>query len=150
MVSHPDFDSLGTRLGKLGAVVEENADRTVRKAVLAVDQTVVMATPVDRGRARSNWIAALDAPVTEPREAYQPGEDLGLGEAANAQAAMDQAAGIAAQYDGSRNSEVHITNNLPYIGALNNGHSAQAPADFVQEAVTKGVAAVRGARLLKE
>lgn len=144
------FEDLQKRLGKIGAVVEENADKTVRKAVIVIDQVVVMATPVDQGRARSNWIASLDKPTLEPIEAYSPGDALGIGEGANAQAAMNQAQGVAAQYDGAKNSEVHITNNLPYIGVLNDGSSAQAPAGFIQEAVAKGVGAVRGARLLKE
>jgi hypothetical protein len=39
---------------------------------------------------------------------------------------------------------------LPYIGALNDGHSKQAPADFVRIAVMDGLATVRGAKILKD
>lgn len=146
MASLSDFVK---RMGRLGAVVEENADKTVRKAVIAVDRTVVMATPVDKGRARSNWVAELDTAFSGEVEPYAPGEGGSTG-GANSEAAMAQAARVAASYDGDQNSEVHITNNLPYIQALNDGHSAQAPADFVREAVQAGVSVVNGARLLEE
>jgi formaldehyde-activating enzyme involved in methanogenesis len=33
-----------------------------------------------------------------------------------------------------------VSNNVPYINRLNEGHSAQAPAGFVQQAVAKAVA----------
>lgn len=146
MASLGDFTK---RMGRLGTRIEENADKLVRKTVLAVDQAVVLATPVDKGRARSNWVAELDTAFSGEVEPYVPGEGGSTG-GANSQAAMDQAARVAASYDGDRHSEVHITNNLPYIEALNDGHSAQAPADFVGEAVQAGVSAVQGARLLED
>jgi hypothetical protein len=128
------------RMGRLAARVPENADKTVRKVAMAIDQTVVMATPVDKGRARANWIAALDVPVTSPTEAQDP----------SGAAAIAQAASVVGQYDGDRNSEVHITNNLPYIGPLNDGSSRQAPKNFVQQAVRAGAGAVKGAKLLED
>lgn len=146
MASLSDF---AKRMTRLGSTIEDNADQVVRKAVLAVDQAVVLATPVDKGRARSNWVAELDTAFSGEVEPYVPGEGGSTG-GANAQAAMNQAAATAAKYDGDRHSEVHITNNLPYIQALNDGHSAQAPADFVGEAIQAGAAAVRGARLLED
>ncbi len=33
--------------------------------------------------------------------------------------------------------EIFISNNVPYIGRLNNGHSAQAPSGFVEMAVRR-------------
>jgi len=128
------------RMATLGANATRNADRTVRKVVMAVDQTVVMATPVDKGRARGNWIAALDAAVTEPTETLSP----------SGAEAIAQAAGVAAAYDGDLHAEVHITNNLPYIEPLNDGTSRQAPAGFVQRAVRAGASAVRGAKVLED
>jgi hypothetical protein len=127
------------RMGLLGTKVAKNADKVVRKVAMAVDRTVVIATPVDTGRARANWIAALDAaPVTATEDKDKSGSK-----------AVSQAAGVVAGYDGDKNAEVHITNNLPYIGRLNEGSSFQAPANFVQTAVKRGVAAVKGAKLLE-
>jgi hypothetical protein len=131
-------EEFSRRMGNLATRVARNADRTVRKAALAADQAVVMQTPVDTGRARANWIAALNAPADGPTA----DEDKGGGRA------VQQAAGVVASYDGDRDVAIHITNNLPYIQRLDEGSSYQAPAGFVRLAVRRGIAAVKGARLL--
>lgn len=125
-------------MGNLATRVARNADRVVRKAALAADQAVVLQTPVDTGRARANWIASLDAPAIGTVDA----EDK------TGQSSIVKAAGTIADYDGDRNAEVHLTNNLPYILPLNEGSSAQAPADFVRRALKAAVFAVEGAELL--
>ena len=126
---------------------EGNADKMVRKAALAVDQTVVLATPVDTGRARSNWIVQLGAPAESVIEAYAPGF-FGSTGAENAQAAIDQGSAEISGYRGGQGTEIHITNNLPYIGDLNDGWSAQAAANFVQTAIQTAAEAVTGTKLL--
>lgn len=143
------FDDFSRRMGQIASDIPERADKVVRKTVLAVDQALVLSTPVDKGRARSNWIAALDQATDDTVDAYVEG-DGGSTAGANATAAMAQAAGVAADYDGDLHNEVHVTNNLPYIEVLNDGSSAQAPADFVGEAVRAGVDAVKGSRLLED
>lgn len=135
-------------MGQLGAQVARNADRTVRMTALAVDQAVVLATPVDKGRARSNWLAELDAPARTTVEAYAPGE-AGSTASANTAAAIAQAQATIALYDGDRNRAIAISNNLPYIMPLNSGSSRQAPAGFIEKAVQAGVSQVKGARLLR-
>lgn len=128
------------RMRRHGAQVERNAGALVRRAALAVDATVVLATPVDTGRARSNWQANLSGPAQGTQDPYAPGVG-GNTAGANTQAALDQArATIASHRPGQA---IHITNNLDYIGKLNDGHSAQAPAGFVQTAVLRGLAAVQ-------
>jgi hypothetical protein len=137
MATASDFER---RLGRLATRAAKNADTIVRKAAMAIDSTVVMATPVDTGRARANWIASLNVPV----EAATDEADKSGGKA------MAQAAGVIAGYDRDKDAEIHITNNLPYIGSLNEGSSFQAPANFVQTAVRQGARAVKGARLLED
>ena len=134
-------------MGRLGAEIAQAADRTVRMAALAADQAVVMATPVDKGRARSNWIVQMNAPARATIEAYAPGSGGSTG-AANAAGALSQGQAVISGYDGDRHSGIVISNNLPYIGALNNGSSRQAPAGFVQKAIQAAVKQVRGARFL--
>lgn len=134
-------------LVRIGVKVAEGGDRTVRKAFLAIDQAVVLATPVDRGTARSNWLPGFDAPVSGQREAYVPGTG-GSTAAANSQAAMDAAKATADKYDGEQHRSLHLTNNLPYIGELNRGTSTQASKLFVETAVAVGASSVRGARVL--
>lgn len=143
------LSQFSSRMARIAARVPEQADKAVRKAALACDQAIVMATPVDTGRARSNWIASLDVAAGDEIEAYSPGEE-GSTSGPNAQAALDQAQGVIAGYDGDRNASIHITNNLPYIGPLNDGHSAQAPAGFVSTGVQAGVAAAKTVRILDD
>lgn len=117
-------------------------------AALAADQAVVMATPVDKGRARSNWIVQMDAPARTAIDAYVPG-DKGSTAGPNSASAIAQGQAVIARYDGDRNSGIAISNNLPYINALNSGSSRQAPAGFIQKAVQAAVRQVRGARFLR-
>lgn len=144
MASLSQFSS---RMARIAANVPEQADRAVRAAALACDQAAVTGTPVDTGRARSNWIASLNTGSSDEVEPYAPGTG-GSTAGANAQAALDQAQGVVAGYDGDRHTSIHITNNLPYIERLNDGWSAQAPAGFVQTAVQAGVAAAKTVRIL--
>ena len=127
--------------------VVENVDKLVRKVALVADQAIVSATPVDTGRAKSNWIAQLNSPATQTISAYSPGE-LGATTAQNEQAAIDQASSVISGYN--YGDEIHITNNLPYIQRLNDGYSGQAPTNFVETAVSQAVKAVSSARVLDD
>jgi hypothetical protein len=135
------------RIQSIGVRVAEGGDRVVRQAFLAIDQAVVTSTPVDKGTARSNWLPGFDDPIDGEREAFVPG-DKGSTAAANTQAALDEAKGVADRYDGGTHRSLHLTNNLPYIGELNRGTSTQAPELFVETAVAEGASSVRGARVL--
>lgn len=123
--------------------IASNTDRLVRKTALAVDSTVVLGTPVDTGRARSNWQVELNGPADGVIEAYVAGKG-GSTAAENVTAALAQARQVIAQYSGDvPNASINITNNLDYIGDLNDGSSAQAPAGFVEKAIHVGVEAIR-------
>lgn len=126
-------------MATLGTRVAKNADKLVRKVAMAVDQAVVLQTPVDTGRARANWLASLDAPSADLVEASDR----------SGSAAIRQAAAVSAGYSGDRNVAIHITNNLPYIESLNRGSSYQAPAGFVRLAVLRGARAVNGVKVLE-
>jgi hypothetical protein len=143
-----DLGSFGRKMRVRGRAVAENADKLVRRVALAVDSAVVLGTPVDTGRARSNWQAQLDGPAEGTvgtlggvRKGFE-----GTGGAV-AQRSIAKAKEVIEGYDGDRNSTIHLTNNLPYIGRLNDGWSAQAPAGFVEAAVQAGAARVKGAKL---
>lgn len=122
--------------------IMNNIDGVVRKVALVADQAVVMATPVDTGRARSNWISEANNSSEQIIEAYTPGEQ-GNTAAANTQSALDQAEQVISGYRAG--DSLHLTNNLPYIQALNDGSSAQAPANFVEIAIQTAVDAVQNA-----
>lgn len=141
------LSGFATNMRRHGRRVETVATRVKREVALIADREVILATPVDTGRARSNWIVSLNAPVVLPREPYAPGSKLGLSERANAQAAIDQ--GVDRINASQPKQDIYISNNVHYIGKLNDeGTSAQAPAGFVQSAVAHAVAHVRKARLV--
>lgn len=141
------LDNLARRLERLSDRLVENRTKLVKKVAVTVDQAIVTATPVDSGRARSNWIVSIGAPVTAPIPAYSEGKG-GSTAAANTAAATAQAQAVIGSYRGAAGQEIHITNNLPYIQKLNDGSSAQAPANFVESAINEGLTAVRNSNLL--
>lgn len=127
--------------------VPREVNKVKRRTALAVDQTVVVATPVDTGTARSNWIVSLGEASDEVREAYSPipkGQG-DVSETENAQAAIAQGRAAVAQV--KTGQDIHITNNVEHIVPLNQGHSAQAPAMFVEQAVDAGVLAVKESKI---
>ncbi len=147
MSRQSDLEGLARRLDRIAVQVEGNVERAVRDCAHAVLRSVVEATPVNTGTARSNWTPELDRAFEGLLAARVPGAGGSTAEA-NAAAAIDAGAPTIEAFDIRANREIHITNNAPHIGALNDGHSRQAPADFVRTAVLDGLAAVRGARIV--
>ena len=133
----PDLANFGRRIERVGDDVEDGVNRVVRQAAVAVNQTVILATPVDTGRARANWQVGVGAPVLEATEDVDPNGNATINRN-NGKIALRQ-----------KRQTVYISNNVAYIGRLNAGSSAQAPAGFVEEAVSTGVSAVEGARVLR-
>lgn len=131
------------RITQIGANIPRNADKLVRKVALAADQVVVMETPVDTGRAKSNWIVTLGHAATDPIAPYAEGEG-GDTAAANETAAQAQALGVIGRYNGDMRVAIFITNNLPYIDKLNKGSSKQAPAQYVEKALVTALSIIRG------
>lgn len=127
------------KMDVLGKRLPAAINAHMRKVFLAVDQAVVLATPVDTGYARSNWIATIGSPESSTISPHAPGDNLGIGERGNANGAMSQASSVAA----NRNPDdvMYLANNVNYIGRLNAGSSAQAPANFVEKGMIAGVVA---------
>lgn len=125
-----ELGDLNGILKKSGQTVAENADRLVRRCALAVDAALVLATPVDTGRARANWQVEIGQPASG---VVEPADQSGQGAIAAGKQVIES-------YKGG--SSINITNNLPYIERLNEGWSKQAPAGFVEQAVQVGVNAI--------
>lgn len=150
------FSQLARNMRKHAGSVEAGVHKIVRKTALLVDQVVVLSTPVDTGRARSNWLPSLGAaregatipPYNPLPEGTNPAK---FGEQANAQSAIN-AARLTVAGRTTSEQDIYFTNNVEYIEQLNNGNSTQAPAGFVQMAVEAAAAAVRQdpTRILKE
>lgn len=143
------LDDFAQQMNRIAVRVEGNVERAVKDCAGAVARSIISNTPVDTGRARSNWTAQMDAAFDGLFPARVHGEKGSTGEA-NAVAAIEAAEKVIETFDIGKNAEIHVTNNLPYIGALNDGHSKQAPSDFVRLAVMDGLATVRSAKILEE
>ncbi len=129
-----DLDKFSRRMSVIASDVESGAHDIAQKAAIAIDRELVLSTPVDTGRARSNWIASVDTPSDAEGAAESPAAAIARAEAVIKGAGPRQ--------------DIWISNNLPYIARLNDGHSAQAPAGFVQSAIVSGSRAVRRSKVL--
>ena len=107
-------------LKKFGEVTREQAKVIFQKITIDLDTRVVLGTPVDVGRARGNWFPSLNAPAT--------GIDEGARDKSGSQAI---AAVTSTALQAELGDTVWLTNNLPYILPLENGHSGQAPEGMV-------------------
>ncbi len=149
MAVHPFRDLPRVMRARSNQVVR-SAGRITRKAATVIDREVVQSTPVDTGKARSNWLASLNIPLNAVIPPYSPGRHLGVAETANAGAAIAQAAVPIASFNPTRDRAIFLTNNVFYVGLLNNDEtSTQAPRFFIQTAVRRGIEAVRSERIFR-
>ncbi|MGD9210530.1 MAG: hypothetical protein PVI90_07130 [Desulfobacteraceae bacterium] len=144
-----DLRQFAVRMKLRGKRLGTEVNRIVRQVALQIDQAVVLATPVNTGFARSNWIVSLDVPVDHTHDPFSPikkGMDPNkINESANAKGAIDQGKQVIATR--KLEQDVYITNNTSYIGKLNDGSSAQAPAQFVETAIEVGSRTIRNAKV---
>lgn len=109
------------QLGKFAEKVKGRQDDFVRLLVLKIYRRLVMRTPVRTGRAQNSWQINEDTPDLSTTEAAQENEEAIIAEAM-AKLKKFSAGGV-----------VWITNNLPYIIPLEEGHSDQAPPGGIVE-----------------
>jgi len=118
-------------LKKFGDVTEQQAGQIFRKIALDLDRSVVLDTPVDEGRARGNWYPSINSPSSEVNE-----------DSKGAAASLGRLGGVVG---GAKLGQViWMTNNLPYILPLENGHSGQAPDGMVEVNVQRAAATFGG------
>lgn len=105
----------------------QGIEDVIAKMALSTFSSVVLATPVDTGRARGNWQPSFGSPATSATN----NTDKGGG------TTIASGSGLFARYEFGE--KIFLTNNVPYIQRLNEGHSKQAPAGFVQKAIIAGI-----------
>ena len=115
---------------QVSAELERFVEQIMVKITLDLTANLIQTTPVDTGWARANWIPEIGLRDIEP--APQPASGGSAG-AAGAQALAVST--VIAQYKFPE--KIQVGNGVPYIGVLNDGHSAQAPSGFVQRAINK-------------
>jgi hypothetical protein len=113
-----DLKAFGDRLGI-------NLTTVVKKVGFDLFRSIVMKTPADTGRARASWTIAIKQP---DRTVAPEGLNTSAVSSPDALAAAKATQGLTAlqPYE-----PVWISNNLPYIGPLEQGHSKQAPNGMV-------------------
>lgn len=121
--------------------VRNTLSQVVRRVSLAAMKTIKRAMPVDTGRARASWGQWGGANFSGAMRLARKGK------LSRAQASNLAAAGAADSVWAVENDGLKVTqgSNLPYIEALNAGHSQQAPRGFIDVA-----AAEADAELIKQ
>ena len=133
--------SFALDIQKFAKKAGDNADLVVRKVVLDIGRSLVEKTPVGNpdlwqnpdnkpdgyvgGHARANWSHSIGALVNQEFKEIDDkdwnGHNISRG---RIEAALDEIPKMA--------GKVHyIQNSVPYIQALEDGHSTQAPAGMV-------------------
>jgi len=130
------LDQFAVNIRKRGQAVPRGVDLIVKKVSGAALAAVVTATPVDTGRARGGWQVGLGlAPSGRTSEDRAGASTIAKGTSTISRRGTEQT--------------VFISNNVEYIGFLNDGSSAQAPADYVGIAARRAAAIIRGSKVFK-
>jgi len=143
---------LAKSMRELATSIPVRANELKQNVARTINFDLLNTTPVDEGVAMSNWIVNLDEASSEVREAFVPAtkgkmvqkdkvrtwthsNDTEATRQANVEPALSLAnTTIESSQPGQ---EIHLTNNLPYIQALDDGHSTQAKL-FVDRAIILG------------
>lgn len=112
----------------------KGVEKIIAKGALSAYSSIVIATPVETGRARGNWQVSLAVPAQGVLDVQDKTGAISIAKA-TPQFASFKLTG----------QPIFFQNNLPYIQRLNEGHSMQAPAGFVERAILAGLANIQGA-----
>lgn len=142
----PDLNEFEKRIRFYANKAGEFGDAAVVAASSASLRELADSTPVDTGAAVSNWQVGIGASPSSVLPPFAPGKE-GSTAATNRIAMLEAGLAKLAGYKSGVGKAVHIVNNAKHIGSLNNGHSKQAPANFVEMAVQAGRTAVHNLRI---
>lgn len=137
---------LQRRVDTFELTVDERSKEIVRQAIL----TTAAGTPVDKGRARSNW--RISAAVRTPSNVippYAPGENLGINETANLQGVADHARRVLALWRPAEDRPATIFNNWDQIERLNDGEISLQGRHFIEAGQQKMIQLIRSSRWIR-
>lgn len=99
-------------------LTEDIQDTIVRRFGLGVLTRVIRKTPVDTGRMRANWQVSFDSPETQSLDRTDRVGSMTLA----------QGSSQLQSFDLRRNTNIYLSNNLPYAPSIEGGSSQQAPS----------------------
>lgn len=105
--------------------IQDEVNKETRAVGLNLLRLLVKATPVDTGRAKGNWFVSITASFR------------GVDESRRQSTAITEGNTIIGSAMRISYPSITLSNNLPYIEKLNDGHSKQAPAKFVELAIQR-------------
>lgn len=130
----------------IAAAVRRNTVKTVKKAAIAADQAAVLATPVDTGRLRGNWLVNIGSALTG-ETSFSKGKD-GSTSGDVTRSTLEQAQATIKSYKLGRGA-IFISNNVVYAPLVDAGSSAQAPQGMTARAILAAQRQLGSVKLLK-
>jgi hypothetical protein len=103
---------------RFSAKAADAHDKITRLATLELFRGVILATPVDKGRARGGWTTSVGAPAASP-ERLDPSGNSAVSE-------------VIEKTPEGAGQVTYLSNDLPYIMALEEGSSKQAPEGMIR------------------
>ena len=136
-MANESMQTLSLSMKALAHEIPDRVNALKRKIALDILKNVVLMTPVDTGRAKGNWLVNIGSAATG---VLGTGDDKSDRQLFGHEGGGSLAKGGATINSAKPLSPIYITNNLPYIQALNAGHSKQAPKMFVQMGIRRAIA----------
>lgn len=112
--------SFAAQLHEFADMVQQDADEVFQIVATEVGQSVINLTPVDTGRALSNWNAGINAPDDVYRQTEDPLDSK-------------TSARLAGEFQSLKFGDTaYITNATPHVPFLEYGSSKQAPNGMIR------------------
>ena len=127
-----DLQGFNADLDKFARTIGVDVVKVRKKVSFGILNSLIKRTPVDTGRARASWAMADGVPPS-----VIAAEGQRTRQSASAEAKGNVTANFTNPWD-----VTYITNRLPYIIALDQGHSQQAPNGFVAIALAEAEAGI--------
>lgn len=125
-------------LNKYADKCKKNLNDVKKEVAFSLYSSIVKKTPVDTGRARGNWHISVGqesfetfGTETKVSDKQKVKGKKGNSEGAKVVSTSALIVGGKEQIENSGDKPIFIQNNLPYIVALEYGHSKQAPNGMV-------------------
>lgn len=111
----------------ISSYLEDEINKEARAVAIHLLNGLTRVTPVDTGRARGNWFVGINKSnrnIESERKAAQ---------------AVVEGNSVISKARILNYPSITLSNNLPYIEKLNDGHSTQAPKKFVESEISRVV-----------